>query len=126
MHLLLPSSDTERVRRRGQSAVETMLMVFGLMVVLMSMVHLWQVTWGAQNANIRAREVLLHGDTYLDPGRAAYTSFNDAEIPFDVAAGTYKKATPGSAVFRASAQDQTKDDIIGSQTLEVNLVIQVP
>lgn len=115
-----------RVRRRGQSAVETMLMVFGLMVVLMSMVHLWQVTWGAQNANIRAREVLLHGDAYLDPGRAAYTSFNDAEIPFDVAASTYKKATPGSAVFSASAQDQTMDDIIGSQTLEVTLEIRVP
>jgi hypothetical protein len=103
-----------------------MLMVFGLMVVLMSMVHLWQVTWGAQNANIRAREVLLHGDTYLDPGRASYTSFNDAEIPFDVSAGTYKKATAGSAVFSASAQDRTKDDIIGSQTLEVNLEIRVP
>lgn len=101
-------------------------MVFGLMVVLMSMVHLWQVTWGATNANIRAREVLLHGDTYLDPGRASYATFNAAEIPFDVGAGTYKKATPGSAVFKASAQDQTKDDIIGAQSLEVNLEIRAP
>ncbi|MED5370465.1 MAG: hypothetical protein VX899_05610 [Myxococcota bacterium] len=131
MPALLPSSVTERFKRctthrEGQSAVETMLLVFGVMVVLMAMVHLWQVTWAAQNANLRAREVLLHGDTYLDPGRAAYVTYNPSEIPFDPAAGTYKKANPGAASFRAGAFDATQDDIIGSQSLEVELRIQAP
>jgi hypothetical protein len=76
-------------RRRGQAAVETMLLAFLVMMILMSLVHLFTVTWASENAHIRAREGVMHGTSYLVGDRAdiAYTSVSSS--PFDSMAKNY-------------------------------------
>jgi hypothetical protein len=54
-----------RTRRRGQSAVETMLMMPLIALVIVALYYLWSIAWASQNAHMRAREYALHGDAYL-------------------------------------------------------------
>ena len=49
-------------------------MAFTIAVILVSMFHLFTVTWATQNAHIRAREAVLHDTTNLDAGRLGYTT----------------------------------------------------
>ena len=51
-------------RRRGQSVVETLLLVPILVVVILATLQLFTLTFAAQHAHLRAREHLLHGRTW--------------------------------------------------------------
>ncbi len=107
-------------RRRGQSAVETMMLSFGIAVVLVAMFHLFTVTWASGQAHIRARESLFHGTAYLDAPRSEYTSVGAS--PFDPEARQYQKAAIDEPIsFSAEAWDTTRDDLIGSQSIEVTI-----
>lgn len=93
--------------RRGQSAVETLIVLPVVVLVFVAMYQLWSLTWAAQNAHLRAREALLHGTTYL--GRRG----SDVSAR-DVFSGRNYK-TAGSRVFyyRATAEDQTLGGVAG-------------
>ena len=116
-------------RRQGQAAVETMLLAFLVMMILMSLVHLFTVTGASENAHIRAREGVMHGTGYLVGDRAdiAYTTVSSA--PFDSMTENYSAIcndytcpiTPYR--FTATATDTTPDDFFGSQTIFVQAVI---
>ena len=43
-------------RRRGQSAVETMMMMPILALVIVALYYLWSIAFAAQNVHLRARE----------------------------------------------------------------------
>lgn len=58
-----------RPRRSGQSAVETLLATPFILMVFIAMYYFWSITFASQNAHMRAREYILHQDTYLQ-GRA--------------------------------------------------------
>jgi hypothetical protein len=104
--------------RRGQSAVETMMLTFGIAVVLVAMFHLFTVTWASGQAHIRARESLFHSTAYLEAPRSEYTSVSSS--PFDPDARQYNKAMPDEPIsFSAEAWDTTRDDLIGSQSIDV-------
>ncbi len=60
-------------RRRGQSAVETMMLLPIVMMIFIAMYYLFTITFAAQNTHLRAREYVLHQDTYLG-GRVQDTS----------------------------------------------------
>lgn len=111
---------TESRRRRGQAAVETMMMAFGIAVVLVAMFHLFTVTWASTQAHIRARESLFHSTAYLDSPRSNYTAVGTS--PFDPEAMQYQRAVPDQPIsFSAEAWDTTRDDLIGSQSIEVTI-----
>ncbi len=118
--------------RRGQSAVETMLLATMICTMLIGMLHLFQVTWATQNAHIRAREAVMHGTTYLDnhAPRADYVSVGST--PWDDSELNYKKAgyagsRPGGVdvayTFTAEATDATRNDSFGQQQIEVTATI---
>lgn len=115
-----------RFRRRGQAAVETMMLAFMVMVILVCMVHLFSVTWASENAHMRAREGVLHRTTYLQ-GKRAGTDFivPGADSPWDSATSNYRVAESGAQPFRfqADAYDTTMDDMIGSQDIWVTATI---
>ena len=119
-------------RRRGQSAVETMLLATMICTMLVGMLHLFQVTWATQNAHIRARETVMHDTTYLDnhAPRANYVSLGSS--PWDDSKLNHKKAgyagsIPGGAdeayTFTATATDATRNDSFGQQQIEVTATI---
>ena len=126
---MLRSSCIKRRRARSaQAAVEIMLLAFMVTVILVSMFHLFTVTWANQNAHMRAREALLHDTTYLSQvgdGRASFASGGSGlwgGSNYNVATHGY----PAARVpidYRASANDTTPDDIIGSQTIQVATAI---
>lgn len=96
------------------------MLAFLLTVVLVSMYHLFTVTWASQNAHMRAREAVLHGDAYLTGARTSYVSHS--RVPFDSSSSVqnYRRADPGTTInFQATAWDTTRDDLIGSQDIEV-------
>jgi hypothetical protein len=97
-----------RSRRRGQAAVETLMLVPIVVVVIIAMLQLWSVTFGATNAHIRAREGALHGTDYLG-GRGSDVSSN---APFS--GNNYKKASSRTFRFSASAEDQTLGGMTGT------------
>ncbi len=102
------SSATERpgrLRRRGQAAVETMMLAFMVAVIVVATFHLWKVTWASQNAHIRAREAVLHGTTYMSGPKAAATS-GGGQI-FD--GSNYRKAEWGQPISFAASADDTID-----------------
>jgi hypothetical protein len=106
--------------RRGQAAVETMMLAFMVMVILMCMFHLFTVTWASQNAHIRAREALLHGHTYMQGDRVSYSQANN-EL-FD--GNNYTKADRNGTIdFTAGASDQTRDDFIGAKDINITATI---
>ncbi len=119
-------------RRRGQSAVETMLLATMICTMLIGMLHLFQVTWATQNAHIRAREAVMHGTTYLEnhAPRADYVSvgstpWDDSDLNYNKAG--YSGTTPGGVdtpyTFTAQATDATRNDSFGQQEIEVTATI---
>jgi len=114
-----PCSCTEVRGRRGQAAIETSLSLFGVVVLIMGTWHLFQVTWGAQNANIRAREAVLHGTSNMSGKKASFTT---ADNPvWDEGKDNYKLAEYGSPLnFSASATDRTNDGFFAGQTITAN------
>jgi len=117
-------------RRRGQSAVETMLLATMICTMLVGMLHLFQVTWATQNAHIRAREAVMHDTTYLDNHAPRANSVSVGSTPWD--GENYKKAgysgvePVGVAVpytFTATATDATRNDSFGRQQFEVTATI---
>lgn len=99
----MPRTPRSLPRRRGQSAVETLIALPIVILVLVAMVQLWSLTWATQNAHLRAREAVLHGSsTYLRGGRSdGVTAF----APF--AGRNYTPAISTNFYFRATATDQT-------------------
>lgn len=73
---------------RGQSAVETMLVMPIIMMVFTSMYYLFTITFASQNAHIRAREYALHESTYM--GDRAYQVSGGSV--WDSSKNNYKKA----------------------------------
>lgn len=116
------SSVTKLHPRSGQAAVETMMMAWIIAVILVSMYHLFTVTWATSNAHMRAREAALHGDAYLSGVRTTYT--RSVRSPFLPSVGNYRKAEPGTSInFQGLAWDTTRDDLIGSQAVSVSVSI---
>ena len=113
-------------RRSGQAAVETMLLTFTIMFVLLGLVHLFSVTWAGQNAHIRAREAAFHGDAFLDVSNG-YTEPSTAPFSQSLAGpgGNYTIATGYFEMyeFSAEANDASRDDYFGSQEIEVRAQI---
>jgi hypothetical protein len=106
-------------RRRGQSAVELMIMAPLLVLVIVALMQLWSVCFGATNAHLRAREAALHGTTYLS-GR---TSGVSANAPFS--GRNYKKATFTTFSFSGSAEDTSIAGVDSrGQTLRARAVIR--
>lgn len=103
--------------RRAQSAVETMLIVPIIAMVIMSMYYLWSMTWASQNAHLRAREFVLHGDTYLQDRGSDATGSN----PFD--GSNYKRADSTTFSFESKASDESLSVFGSSETIEVKAVI---
>lgn len=118
----MPASSVTKRRRQGQAAVETMIMAFTIAVILVSMFHLFTVTWATQNAHIRAREAVLHDTTNLDAGRLGYTTPQSS--PWSNADNNYEIADPSNVIFwTAGANDTTRDDLIGPQDVRVTWTI---
>jgi len=108
---------SRRDRRRGQAAVETMMLAFMVAVMVVATFHLWKVTWAAENSNIRAREAMFHGTAYMTGPRAGNTS---ASALFNQGEKNYNKATPGGSInFSSSASDS----VDGAGNINVNLRI---
>ena len=98
------------------------MMAFGIVVIVVSMFHLFTVTWASSNAHLRAREALFHGDAYLTGDVRSNYAEAGANIPFDPDARQYLKATTGTSIqFDARAWDTTRDDLIGSDDIEVTM-----
>lgn len=114
MHKRPPCSCTER--RRGQAAIETTLSMFGIVVLIMGTWHLFQVTWAAQNANIRAREAVLHGTSNMTGKKL---QFSEASSPvWDTSANNYKLASYGETIdFTATATDRTNNGFFSGQDI---------
>ncbi len=86
--------------RRGQSAVETMMVVPLIAVAIMSLYYLWSVIFASENAHIRAREYVLHGDAYLSDadGVSGSTVFSG---------NNYARADSQDFSFEVESTDQT-------------------
>lgn len=96
------------------------MMAFGIMVVLVSMFHLFTVTWATSNAHIRAREMMFHSTAYLQGDKASYAE--SVNSPFNPDQRQYQKARPDATIeFSGRAWDTTRDDLIGSDSIEVTL-----
>ncbi len=96
--------------------------MFGIVVLIMGTWHLFQVTWATQNANIRAREAVLHGTTYMSGKKM---QFSNAESPvWDQSANNYKLASYGETIdFKATATDRTNDGFFQGQDITATAVI---
>jgi hypothetical protein len=126
--VILRDSITKQCRR-GQAAVETMLLTFMVMVVLLGVVHMFSLTWGSQNAHIRAREAVFHGTAYQS-GRGADSAFTQpGSSPFSTSlpgpGGNYTVAEDSIVPFNfsATASDQARDDLFGGQAISVTAQI---
>ena len=105
-----------------------------IVTVLVGMMHLFQVTWAAQNSHIRAREAVLHDLHYLGnhgPRDGGVTVSGTPSVQGN-AGINYDKANVESGIptgasgtydFRATATDSTRDDSFGRQQIEVTAVI---
>lgn len=81
--------------QRGQSAVETMFMIPIMLFVFMGMFELFTVTFGAQNAHIRAREYVLHDGAFTSSAPAGENA-TKGDTVFDRNAKNYRIASPES------------------------------
>ncbi|MBM4389709.1 MAG: hypothetical protein FJ090_01195 [Deltaproteobacteria bacterium] len=102
------------MRRRGQSAVEAMLVVPIIAMAIMVMYYLWSVAWAVQNAHIRARECVLHGDRYApadEPCDAPFTASN------------YTRANSTTFRFAGGANDRTLSVFGRAETIRTTAVI---
>lgn len=104
-------------RRLGQSTVESMILMPLLALVIVALYQLWSVAWAAQNAHLRAREQVLHGDTYLG-GRPGDVGGN---APF--AGNNYKKAERTTFRFQSTADDETLPGVSGGKRIRAKAVI---
>ena len=96
------------------------MMAFVVVMLLVAMVHLFTVTWATQNAHLRAREALMHGDVYLTGVAPDYVEVTQTPFQSD----NYQRAEPDEPInFSARAWDATRADIIGSQSIEVTAFI---
>lgn len=104
--------------RRAQSAVETMLVMPLVVLVIVAAYYLWSIAWGSQNAHLRAREYVLHGDAYL----GSRGNDESGSSPFD---GTnYRRADSTDFRFRASSRDRSIQGVAARpHDLEVEAVI---
>jgi len=102
--------------RRGQSAVEVMLLMPVVMMVFIAMYYLWSVTFAAANCHMRAREYALHGDEYLG-GRSQGTTGSSA-----LSGSDYRKAERGLTSFEFSGTS-SDTSIDGVGTTGVNLSV---
>lgn len=89
--------NTVRGRRAegGQSAVETMFMIPIMLFVFMGMFELFTITFGAQNAHIRAREYVLHDGAYTSSAPSGENA-TKGDTVFDPASKNYRIASPDS------------------------------
>jgi hypothetical protein len=87
--------------RRGQSAVETMMMMPLLVLVFVALYYLWSICFASYNAHLRAREYVLHGAAYLG---SRGDDANGSTV-FDEGSFNYEKATSTTFDFSASASD---------------------
>lgn len=88
-------------RRRGQSAVETMMMMPILALVIVALYYLWSIAFAAQNVHLRAREYALHGDTYLG-GRG-----NGESGSYPFSGNNYTRADSTDFEFSGTSTDQS-------------------
>lgn len=124
------ASITKPRRRRGQAAIETMLLAFLVMMVLLGMVQLFTLTWGSQNAHIRAREAVFHGDAYLEGTRASSQYTQPGSAPFSTSlagpGGNYTVAEDELVPldFSATAVDQSREDLFGSHRIDARALMK--
>ncbi len=102
------------MRRRGQSAVEAMLVVPIIAMAIMVMYYLWSVAWASQNAHIRARECVLHDDQYV-------AADEHCSAPF--AGSNYARADSTSFSFSGGASDQSLPVFGRADTIRTSAVI---
>ena len=96
------------------------MMAFGIAVVLVSMFHLFTVTWATSNAHLRAREMMFHNTAYLEGAKADYAEAVNS--PFNPDQRQYEKAEPGATIqFSGRAWDTTRDDLIGPDSIDVTV-----
>ena len=87
--------------RRAQSAVETMLLMPLLVLVIVAMYYLWSIAFASQNAHLRAREYVLHGDAYLGDrgnGETGNSPFNGSN---------YQRADSTNFSFSGRSRDRS-------------------
>ena len=105
--------------RRGQSAVETMLLMPLLVLVTVAMYYFWSIAWASQNAHLRAREYVLHGDTYLGDRGA------DESGSYPFSGDNYTRADSTTFHFSASSSDESLAGVAAQgESIEVRAVIQ--
>lgn len=104
-------------RRAGQSTVESMILMPLLALVIVALYQLWSVAWAAQNAHLRAREQVLHGDAYLG-GRPGDVS---GSAPFS--GNNYEKAESTTFRFESQATDETVPGVGRGQSIRTKAVI---
>jgi len=102
--------------RRGQSAVETMMVVPIVAVTIMALYYLWSVIYAAENAHVRAREYVLHGSAYL--GSVDGTSGSDV-----FSGNNYRRADSTSFHFESSSTDQSLAVFGRAESIEAKAVI---
>ncbi len=102
--------------RRGQSAVETMMVVPIVALTILSLYYLWSVIFASENAHIRAREYALHGDAYLPDSEGVSGS-----APFS--GSNYSRADSTSFRFEATATDESLAVFGHSDPIEATAVI---
>ena len=102
--------------RRGQSAVETMMVVPLVALTIMSLYYLWSVIFASENAHIRSREYALHGDAYLPDADGV-----SGNSPFS--GGNYQRADSTSFHFEARATDQSLGVFGKADNIEATAVI---
>ena len=105
------------MRRRGQSAIETMMVVPLVAVTILALYYLWSVIFASENAHIRARESVLHGSAYLaDDGGVSGSS------PF--AGNNYKRADDTDFHFESSARDESLGVFGAAEPIEAKAIIK--
>lgn len=106
------------LRRAGQSAVETMLVMPLVVLVIVALYYLWSIAWASQNAHLRAREYVLHGDAYL----GSRGNGESGSSPFD---GTnYRRADSTDFHFQATSRDRSIPGVAAAaHDIEVDAVI---
>ena len=103
---------------RGQSAVETMLLMPLMVLVLVAMYYLWSIAWASQNAHLRAREYALHGDAFL----GSHGNGESGSYPFD--GGNYTKADSTSFSFSGRSEDKSLPGVAAAgHAIQVEAVI---
>lgn len=104
-----------RGARRGQSAVETMMVVPLVAMTIMALYYLWSIIFASENAHIRAREHVLHG--------SAYQSGSDVSGSDPFSGTNYQRADSRSFHFEAKATDQSLPVFGRAERIETKAVI---